>query len=161
MWHSIYQYARNLRVSSQYVRQIHRQGVLFFDERRRDLFSKDGRTRAFARASVRLRRTSCRISHCAAPSRLSRLYFRRNALRLFQRISRFRRADRVRHLLFDALFLCSATLALERAKHFSFCGDAFFGLSREFALALAIAAFICLLEMLLLAALFHPLGNIL
>lgn len=65
------------------------------------------------------------------------------------------------HLLFDALFLCSATLALERAKHFSFCGDAFFGLSREFALALAIAAFICLLEMLLLAALFHPLGNIL
>lgn len=64
------------------------------------------------------------------------------------------------HLMFDILFLCVSVLSFERARNCSFCGDEWKNTFNEFLLALIIAAAICILEALLLAVLFHPMGNI-
>ena len=62
------------------------------------------------------------------------------------------------HLLFDALFLFAASLSFSRARRF--CREEFFLLLRDFLCMLLTAAILCLAEAVLLAAFFHPLGNV-
>lgn len=64
------------------------------------------------------------------------------------------------HLLFDLLFLCVCALSFDRARHFCFDKEELKGMLCEFVLALIAVVAVCLLEALLLAVLFHPLGNI-
>lgn len=64
------------------------------------------------------------------------------------------------HLLLDAVFLCATSVSFFRAKRFRFKGDDFTALLRDFILLLVLVAAICLLEMLLLLVVFHPLGNL-
>ena len=64
------------------------------------------------------------------------------------------------HLLADALLLAAAALSCGRARSFRFCREDWLLLLRDFLVLTAIAAIVCLAEMILLAALFHPLGNV-
>ncbi len=62
------------------------------------------------------------------------------------------------HLLLDAVFLLAIVLSFCRAPRFRFCGDDFKELLFDFLCLLILIVVICLLEALLLAALFHPYG---
>ena len=64
------------------------------------------------------------------------------------------------HLLLDLVFLCASSLSCFRAFRFSFCGDDLKELLSDFLFFLALVALICLIEMLLLLTLFHPIGNL-
>lgn len=63
------------------------------------------------------------------------------------------------HLLADALLLIGASLSCLRA--FSQRGAPLRELGCDFLLLAALAALLCLIEMVLLLALFHPMGNLL
>lgn len=65
------------------------------------------------------------------------------------------------HLLLDAVFLLSFALDLSRAFCFRFSASDWRELSLDLLLLGAAVLLFCLLEMLLLAALFHPIGNLL
>ena len=65
------------------------------------------------------------------------------------------------HLLLDAVFLGATSLSFGRARRFRFCRENFKELALDFLILLLIVTIICLLEMILLFALFHPLGNLL
>ena len=65
------------------------------------------------------------------------------------------------HLLTDALLVITATLTLGKAFHFCFTPSDFWDLVRDFLTILVMIAFIYLAEMILLLALFHPIGKIL
>ena len=64
------------------------------------------------------------------------------------------------HLLIDCILILAAALSCARAKRFRFCAGDVSLLLRDFHVLLALAATICLAEMILLLALFHPLGSI-
>ncbi len=64
------------------------------------------------------------------------------------------------HLLLDAVFICATTASFSRAKCFRFKKTDFAALFKDFLLLLVIVAAICLLEMVLLLVLFHPIGNL-
>ena len=65
------------------------------------------------------------------------------------------------HLLIDAILLCSASLSCGRASCFCFSKDDFVALLRDFLVLLLLICAVCLLEMILLLLLFHPIGNLL
>lgn len=65
------------------------------------------------------------------------------------------------HLLLDVLFLSAISLSCSRACRFRFAKEEFLELFYDFLILFLLTAAICLLEMILLLALFHPLGNIL
>ena len=65
------------------------------------------------------------------------------------------------HLLIDAALLLAAGVSLCRAFSFTFCAGDFKELLADLLFFLALVALICLVEMLLLLALFHPMGNLL
>lgn len=64
------------------------------------------------------------------------------------------------HLLIDCVLLLGTSLSCGRAKGFCFCGGDWLLLLRDFLTLLALIAIVCLAEMILLLALFHPLGNV-
>lgn len=64
------------------------------------------------------------------------------------------------HLLIDAVLLCAILFSLNRAPRFSFCKHDFIEILRDFIVLGVLILLICLLEAVLLLALFHPLGNI-
>lgn len=63
------------------------------------------------------------------------------------------------HMLIDGVFLLGCSLSCGRARCFS--RGNLLELLYDFLVLLALIALICLLEMILLLALFHPIGNIL
>lgn len=65
------------------------------------------------------------------------------------------------HLLLDAVFLFAISISFQRAPRFRFCGNDIKELLCDFLCLLIIIIVICLLEAILLAALFHPLGYLL
>lgn len=65
------------------------------------------------------------------------------------------------HLLLDVVFLCATSISCGRAGAFRFCKGDFRTLALDFLVLLILVALICLLEMILLLALFHPIGNLL
>lgn len=65
------------------------------------------------------------------------------------------------HLLIDAVCLAAAALAYSRACCFRFTKEDWCGLACDFLVLFAAVILICLVEMLLLLVLFHPIGNIL
>lgn len=65
------------------------------------------------------------------------------------------------HLLLDAVFLGAAVISVSRAPRFRFAKADFTELLHDFLALAVLVVLICLLEMILLFALFHPLGNIL
>lgn len=65
------------------------------------------------------------------------------------------------HLLIDAALLLAAGVSFWRAFCFSFCAGDLKDLVFDFLAFLALLTLICLLEMVLLLALFHPMGNLL
>ena len=65
------------------------------------------------------------------------------------------------HLLIDCILFIAAGAALTRAFSFSFCADDRRELALEYLCFLACIVLVCLLEMVLLLALFHPMGNLL
>lgn len=65
------------------------------------------------------------------------------------------------HLLTDALLLLTTTVAIGNACRFCSTRADFFGLLKDFLTALLCSVFIYLAEMILLLALFHPIGKIL
>ncbi len=64
------------------------------------------------------------------------------------------------HLLLDVIFLSSGVISFSRSKCFKFKKQDCTLLLRDFLLILALVAIVCLLEMLLLIVLFHPIGNL-
>ena len=64
-------------------------------------------------------------------------------------------------LLTDGVLILSAGISLTRAFCFSFCTGDFKELLSDFLFALVLIVLVCLLETVLLSALFHPLGNLL
>ncbi len=64
------------------------------------------------------------------------------------------------HLLTDAVFLGATVLSCGRAGTFRFCRSDLTELLFDFLALLAVAALICLLEMLLLLVIFHPVGQL-
>lgn len=64
------------------------------------------------------------------------------------------------HLLLDGVFLLSAALSCGRARGFRFVKEEVLGLCIDFLLLLLLILAVCLLEMLLLVALFHPIGKV-
>lgn len=65
------------------------------------------------------------------------------------------------HLLIDVIFLLAASLSFSRAFCFRFCGADFNDLLIDLGVISALVVIVCLLEMILLGVLFHPLGNLL
>ena len=65
------------------------------------------------------------------------------------------------HLLVDAVCLMATTLSCGRARSFRFSKEDFCLLGADLLILCLLIVAICLLEMLLLLVLFHPLGNIL
>ncbi len=65
------------------------------------------------------------------------------------------------HLVTDALLVVAAAVTFGRAFRFCFTPSDFFDLLRDFLTILIFIAIICLAEMILLLALFHPIGKIL
>ncbi len=65
------------------------------------------------------------------------------------------------HLLIDIVCIAATSLSCSRACRFRFSKDDFCELGSDLVILFALIAAICLLEMLLLLVLFHPLGNIL
>ncbi len=65
------------------------------------------------------------------------------------------------HLLSDALLICAAAVAFGRAFCFCFTLSDFLGLLWDFLTLLLLVVLVYLAEMLLLLALFHPIGKIL
>ena len=65
------------------------------------------------------------------------------------------------HLLIDAVLLCATALSCARANSFRFCTEDLTALVRDAVFLIVLVAAICFLEMVLLLALFHPLGNLL
>ena len=65
------------------------------------------------------------------------------------------------HLLTDALLLLATSVSIGNAFRFCFTRADVFGLFKDFLTALLCAVFIYLAEMILLLALFHPIGKIL
>lgn len=64
------------------------------------------------------------------------------------------------HLLIDAVLLCAIMFSINRAPRFTFCRHDFTEILRDFIVLGVFILLICLLEAVLLLALFHPLGNI-
>ncbi len=65
------------------------------------------------------------------------------------------------HLCADAILVFAATLAFARAFSFCFCACDFLDLLRDALILLGLVIAVCLFEMILLLALFHPIGKIL
>ena len=65
------------------------------------------------------------------------------------------------HLLVDALLLLTTSLSYARAPRFRFGKEDFKEMLYDLIVLLIFIGIVCLLEMLLLLVLFHPLGNIL
>lgn len=65
------------------------------------------------------------------------------------------------HLLIDCVLFLAAALAFSHAVRFPFCAADLRALACDLLLCAACAVLVCLAEMVLLAALFHPLGNLL
>ncbi len=65
------------------------------------------------------------------------------------------------HLLIDAVLIVGMALSCARAPHFCFCKRDFCDILCDFGVLAGLMALICLLEMLLLLVLFHPLGMLL
>lgn len=65
------------------------------------------------------------------------------------------------HLLIDGCCISATALSFGRARGFRFCKTDFIGLFFDYLILLLMVIAICLLEMILLLVLFHPLGNIL
>ena len=65
------------------------------------------------------------------------------------------------HLLIDAVLVGATALSCARASGFCFCRRDFCDLARDFLALFALVALVCLLEMLLLLAVFHPMGTLL
>ena len=65
------------------------------------------------------------------------------------------------HLLLDFVLLLAAGVSFSRAFGFSFCGSDFKDLLADLLLFAALTVLVCLLEMVLLLALFHTFGNLL
>ena len=65
------------------------------------------------------------------------------------------------HLLIDGVLLFGTALSVDRCCGFCCCKRDLFRLLGDFLCLLFCIAVICLLEMILLLALFHPIGNIL
>ena len=64
------------------------------------------------------------------------------------------------HLLIDAVLLCAIIFSINRAPRFTFCRHDFMEIFRDFIVLGILILLICLLEAVLLLALFHPLGVI-
>ena len=64
------------------------------------------------------------------------------------------------HLLLDAVLIGIIAISVERSACFCFQKNDFLDILRDFAVVGVITALICLLEMLLLLLLFHPIGNL-
>lgn len=64
------------------------------------------------------------------------------------------------HLFIDVVLLSAILFSLGRAPRFSFCRQDFTDILRDFIVLGVLILLICLLEAVLLLALFHPLGNI-
>ena len=65
------------------------------------------------------------------------------------------------HLAADVILIFAATITCGRAFHFSFCRTDLWGIVCDFFTVLFFIALVYLAEMLLLLALFHPIGKIL
>lgn len=65
------------------------------------------------------------------------------------------------HLCLDAVLVFAATTAFARAFSFRFCANDFLDLLRDALILLLLVIAVCLVEMILLLALFHPIGKIL
>lgn len=64
------------------------------------------------------------------------------------------------HLLIDALLIAAMAIAIGRAPRFCFRRSDFCDLLRDFSVLALFVVAICLLEMILLLLIFHPIGNI-
>ena len=64
------------------------------------------------------------------------------------------------HLLVDLLLLWATALSADRCQSFCFCRASFFALLRDAALLIVLAAAVCVLEMVLLLVIVHPVGNL-
>ena len=65
------------------------------------------------------------------------------------------------HLALDFVFLVASSLSCDRARKFRFRKEEFCSLLADYIVLLVAIAAVCLIEAILLLALFHPLGNIL
>ncbi len=65
------------------------------------------------------------------------------------------------HLLIDAVLVLGMALSCARAPHFCFCKRDFCELLCDFGVLAGLVALVCLAEMLLLLAVFHPIGVLL
>lgn len=65
------------------------------------------------------------------------------------------------HLITDAVLICGTGISCGRAGRFHFCKGDFCELGRDFLALFILLVAGCLLEMILLLAIFHPLGNVL
>ena len=65
------------------------------------------------------------------------------------------------HILLDVLFLVAASISVSRAFSFRWCTSDFKELLLDFGFLSILTILLCLLEMILLGVLFHPLGNLL
>ena len=64
------------------------------------------------------------------------------------------------HLLIDAVLIGATVLSFSRARCFCFTQEDILGLLRDFLILIVLIAAICLLECILLAVLFHPIGEL-
>ncbi len=65
------------------------------------------------------------------------------------------------HLLIDAVLICATALSCVRAPHFCFCKKDFTGIGGDLIALSIFILLVCLIEMLLLLAVFHPIGTLL
>lgn len=63
-------------------------------------------------------------------------------------------------LLTDGLLICATVLSCARAANFRFCRPDFLGLALDLAALFIALLAVCLLELVLLAAVFHPIGDL-
>lgn len=64
------------------------------------------------------------------------------------------------HLLIDAILLIGTSISVGRARCFRFAKQDLCELGRDLLALLLLVAAVCLVEMILLLAIFHPLGNL-
>ena len=64
------------------------------------------------------------------------------------------------HLLIDAILFWATALSVDRCRSFCFCRMSFLALLRDAAFFIVLAAVVCLLEMVLLIVIVHPVGNL-
>ncbi len=64
------------------------------------------------------------------------------------------------HLMIDFILICTSSVSCCRARSFRFRKQDFCDLLRDYGCFLLLVAAVCLLEAILLLAIFHPLGNL-